>query len=88
MKIIPSKNIVICTRPPQQATKSGLIIPEDDKAKNEVGKVYAIGAGKLPIPVKVGDQIVYAKYTDNKVSIQGEEYNFIWFKDIVGKITN
>lgn len=86
MKILPAKNVVICTKPEAKPTKSGLVLPDDDKAKNEVGKVYAIGKGKLSIPLKVGDEIVFRKYTDNKVDIDGDEFNFIDFKDIMSKI--
>lgn len=87
MKILPSKNIIICLKVPPEKTKSGLILHEDEKARSEVGIVYAIGAGKLPMSIKIGDKIVYRKYTDNKVSIAGDEYNFIEFKDITGKVT-
>lgn len=86
MKILPARNIVICVTPPATPTKSGLLVPKDDKAKNEVGKVYVIGEGKPPIKIKVGDKVVYMKYTDNRVEIEGDEYNFINFKDICGKI--
>ena len=85
-KTLPAKNIVICTNPPAETSKSGLVIPKDDKARNEVGKVYAIGKGKLPIDIKVGDKIIFMKYVDNRVDVGGEEFNFISFKDICGKI--
>lgn len=88
MEILPSKRIIICTPPPAE-TSSGLSLATGDGKKTEetiLGKVFAIGEGKLPMDIAVGDTIVYRRYTDNKIFIETEEYNFISFKDIVGVV--
>jgi chaperonin GroES len=83
-KILPAEKVVICKDVPEMTTKSGLYTPSEEKP--ELGKVYAIGKGKLPISIKVGDIIAYRKYTDNQVTIVGENYNFISFKDVLAVI--
>lgn len=88
MKITPSKKFIICTNPSESKSKSGLIISDPEKGKKpELGVVYAIGEGKVPMDIKVGDRIVFRRYADNRISIDGQEYNFISFKDIVGVVS-
>lgn len=87
MKILPSKRTIICTEIKDKTTSSGLMLPEGEKGKeSELGVVYAIGEGKLPMDIKVGDTIVFRRYTENKVFIESERFNFIDFKDIVGVV--
>ena len=87
MNILPAENTVICKNPPESKTKSGLHLASDKKP--ELGVVVAIGKPDkerevLPIEMKVGDTIVFRRYADNRIFIEGEEFNFIDFKDIVG----
>jgi len=86
MRLIPSKEIIICQSDEQQKTSSGLILADSKKDKPEMGVIVKIGLGKLPLKVKIGDRIVFRRYTDNKVLIDAMEYNFIQFKDILGVI--
>lgn len=83
MKLYPAAKTVICTDPPPEKLKSGIQMIAQEKGEPEVGIVYAIGTGKLPINIKIGDKIVYRKYTENKVFIGGARYNFVRFEDIV-----
>ena len=86
MKIKAGFNTVICTNPPEEKTKSGLSLTTGDK-KPELGLVYAVGEpvdDAVKPNVKVGDVVVFRKYADNRIFVQGKEYNFIDFKDIVG----
>ena len=76
--IIVSKNVVVLTPPENQKTKSGLIL-QDTENKTEFGVVYAIGEGKKPCNFQVGDSVVFRKYTDNRVFIEGQELNFVRF---------
>lgn len=86
MKILPSKKIIICTKPSNEIS-SGIIVSASENDKEpELGIVYAIGEGNLPLDVKIGDVIVFRRYTDNKILIETEEFNFISFKDIVGVV--
>lgn len=87
MKLYPAKNIVICVTPPPEKTKSGLDLVRDKKG-GQIGIVYAVGEpieekDKLPFQLKVGDKVVFRKYGENLAEIQGVEYNFVTFPDIV-----
>lgn len=89
MEIKPSKKIVICTEVKDSKTGAGILLSiDDEQSKPEMGIVYAIGEGTLPIEINVGDTIIYRKYTENKVFVQTEAFNFIDFKDIVGVVSN
>jgi chaperonin GroES len=64
----------------KETTKSGIIIPDTAKEKPQQGKVLAVGNGKilengtkLALDVKVGDKILFGKYTGNDIKIDGEE---------------
>lgn len=86
-KIIPAKNYVIL-RPKEEKTPSGLDIVKHDKDMPQIGTVYKIGKGKLPLVMKVGDTAIYQKYMTNKTFIAqlGEEFDFIKFENIVAVI--
>ncbi|MEK9168046.1 MAG: co-chaperone GroES [Patescibacteria group bacterium] len=75
-------------------TKSGIIIPETvSKEKPEQGKVIAVGLGRvtdegkrIPISVKKGDTVLFAKYAPDEVKIDGEEYFIISESSILAVI--
>ena len=66
-------------------TESGIILPETvDKEKSEQGEVVAVGPGKvgddnerIPLPVKVGDRVVFSKFGYDEVTVGDEEYLLI-----------
>jgi len=64
----------------EEKTKSGIVLPDSAKEKPQEGVVIAVGAGKIvdgkkiPLEVKVGDKIIYAKYRGTEVKVEGEEY--------------
>ncbi|REE02138.1 co-chaperone GroES [Marinoscillum furvescens] len=70
----------------EEKTASGIIIPDTAKEKPQRGEVVAIGTGKKdePINVKVGDQVLYGKYSGTEVSIDGKEYLIMKEADIYG----
>lgn len=89
--LTPWEDVLICTEPPEDVTEQGVYVGTgggDEKKKPEKGIVFAIGPvsgkDKLPIDVKVGDLIFYERYTANKISDAGTEYNFVRFKYIMG----
>jgi len=84
-ELIASKKVVICVNPKMQKSKSGLDLPTAEN-KPETGEVIVIGEGQKPFDFKVGDTIVYRKYTENKIFIGGTEYNFVRFLDILGAV--
>ncbi len=77
----------------EERTKGGIIIPDTAKEKPMQGKVVAVGPGGrdesgklLPMDVKVGDKVLYGKWSGTEVKIDGEEYLIIKESDILGII--
>jgi len=77
----------------EDKTKGGIIIPDSAKEKPAEGKVIAVGAGrlkkdgtKLPMEVKKGDRILFAKYGGTEVKIDGEEHLIMKEEDVLGVI--
>ncbi len=68
----------------EEKTASGIIIPDTAKEKPQRGKVVAVGTGKKdePITVKVGDEVLYGKYSGTEVQIEGKEYLIMRESDI------
>lgn len=71
-----------------EKTASGLFIPDTAKEKPQKGKVIAVGDGvkDKPVTVKVGDQILYGKYSGTEITIDGKEYLIMRNSDIFGII--
>ncbi len=69
-------------------TASGIIIPDTAKEKPQRGEIVAIGTGKKdePLNVKVGDQVLYGKYSGTEITIEGTEYLIMKEADIYGVI--
>ncbi|MBX7093984.1 MAG: co-chaperone GroES [Flavobacteriales bacterium] len=65
-------------------TAGGIIIPDTAKEKPQQGKVVAVGNGKKdePLTVKVGDTVLYGKYSGTEISIDGREYLIMRESDI------
>ena len=68
----------------EEKTASGIIIPDSAKEKPQRGKVIAIGNGKKdePITVKVGDSVLYGKYSGTEINVAGQEYLIMRESDI------
>ena len=68
----------------EEKTASGIIIPDTAKEKPQKGKVIAVGTGKKdePLTVKVGDQVLYGKYSGTEISIEGRDYLIMRESDI------
>ncbi len=81
MKVRPLHDRMLVRRIEEKETaKSGIIIPDSAKEKPQQGKVLAVGNGKilengkkLALDVKVGDRILFGKYTGSEIKIDGEE---------------
>ena len=69
-------------------TASGIIIPDTAKEKPQKGKVIAVGEGlkDKPVTVKVGDSILYGKYSGTEIILEGKEYLIMRNSDIFGII--
>ncbi|MEL7147571.1 MAG: co-chaperone GroES [Bacteroidota bacterium] len=70
----------------EEKTASGIIIPETAKEKPQRGVVEAVGTGKEdePLTVKVGDTVLYGKYSGTEISIDGTDYLIMKESDIYG----
>jgi chaperonin GroES len=92
MKIRPLQDRVLIKRvTEEEKSKGGIIIPDSAKEKPMEGKVVAVGKGKvledgkiLPLDVKAGDRILFAKYAGNEIKIDGEEHLIIKEEEILG----
>ncbi len=76
----------------EQRTPSGLVIPDTAKEKPQLGDVLAVGPGdfqdgeRVPMDVKVGDQVVYSKYGGTEVKYEGEDYLILSSRDVLAVI--
>jgi len=93
MKIRPLHDRVIVKRIEEdQKTKGGIIIPDTAKEKPAQGEVMAVGPGKtkdgkkVPMSVKIGDKVLYSKYSPQEVKVDGQEYLIISEEDILAVI--
>jgi len=92
MKIRPLQDRVIVKRiAEEEKTKGGIIIPDAAKEKPQQGKIIAVGKGKVnddgkltPLDVKVGDKVLFAKYSGSEVKLDGEEHLIMREEDILG----
>ncbi len=76
-----------------ETTKGGIIIPDSAKEKPQEGEVVAVGSGRIsedgkitPLDLKVGDKILFAKYSGTEVKVEGEDYLILREDDVQGVI--
>lgn len=76
-----------------EKTKGGIILPDTAKEKPQEAKVIAVGPGKLsskgktvPIDVKVGDTIIFSKYTGSEIKLGDKEYLIVDADDILAVV--
>jgi chaperonin GroES len=74
----------------EQKTQGGIVLPDTAKDKPQEGEVVAVGPGRLlengtrvPPTVKVGDRVVFAKYSGTEVKVDGQEYLIMRETDIL-----
>ncbi|MCS7217415.1 MAG: co-chaperone GroES [Thermus sp.] len=75
-------------------TKGGIVLPDTAKEKPQKGKVIAVGSGrilengqKVPLEVKEGDIVVFAKYGGTEIEIEGEEYVILSERDLLAVLS-
>jgi chaperonin GroES len=94
MNIRPLHDRIIVERIEEEAkTAGGLIIPDTAKEKPQQGRVIAAGKGKvteegkvLSMDVKVGDKVLFGKYSGTEIKLEGTEYLIMREDDILGVI--
>ena len=77
----------------EEKTSGGILLPDTAKQKPQQGKVIAAGPGKLNddgarilLAVKVGDTVLYGKYSGSDVEVNGKEYKILRESDILAKL--
>jgi chaperonin GroES len=83
--------VVVQAAPAETMTASGLYIPETAQEKPQKGTIVAVGPGKyaeltgnlIPMTCKVGDEVLYGKYTGTEINIDGKEYLIMRESDIL-----
>lgn len=90
LKVRPLHDRIIVKRlDEEQKTKGGIIIPDSAKEKPQEGEVLAVGNGKIlddgkkvALDVKVGDKVLFSKYSGTEIKVDGEEYLIIKEDDV------
>jgi chaperonin GroES len=92
MKLKPlHDNVIVKPLSEEKTTKSGIVLPETVSGeKPEKGEVLAVGPGKrtesgnlLPIGVKVGDKVIFKKYSPDEIKLDKQEYLLLSESDIL-----
>lgn len=90
LNIRPLRDRLIVRRGEElEKTKGGIIIPETAKEKPQEAEVVAVGSGRvdesgkvIPLDVKVGDRVLFGKYSGDEIQIEGEDYLILQENDI------
>ncbi|MFN8651051.1 MAG: co-chaperone GroES [Gemmatimonadales bacterium] len=93
LKIQPLEDrVVIIPDDEGETMRGGLYIPDTAKEKPTQGEILAVGPGRVekgervPVDVKVGDKVLYGKYSGTNITIEGEEVVILKVSDILAKI--
>src|SRR5271157_289828 len=83
--------IVVKRTEEQEATRNGIVIPDSAKEKPQEGEVLAVGRGKrledgtlVALDVKVGDRVLFGKYSGTETKVVGTEYIIMREDDVLG----
>ena len=86
--------VVVKPKAKEEITKSGIVLPDTAKERPQEGTIIAVGTGRvlddgkrLPMEVKVGDSILFAKYAGTEVKLDDEEVLILSEKDILAIVT-
>lgn len=91
MKLQPLHDrIVVEAAPKEEKTAGGIILPDTAQEKPQRGDVLAVGPGKrldsgqiAPVDVKIGDTVLYGKYSGTEVTVSGKDYVILRAEDIL-----
>lgn len=82
--------VIIAVKDEEEQTVGGIVLASNAKQKPQTGKVVAIGEGtltndgkRIPLPVKVDDEVIYDKYAGSEVEYAGDQYLVLHAKDIM-----
>lgn len=90
MKLRPlGDRVVIKKVEAEETTKSGIVLPGSAKEKPQVAEIIAVGPGgvvdgkEIKMEVKVGDKVIFSKYSGNEIKMDGEEYTILRQEDLL-----
>lgn len=94
MKIRPlDDRVVVKPLDVEEKTPGGIVLPDTAKEKPQTGEVLSVGPGKLlkdgkrgELSLKVGDRVIYGKYSGTEIKVEGEELKILRESDILGKL--
>ncbi|MEZ2408983.1 co-chaperone GroES [Bosea sp. RCC_152_1] len=94
MKFRPLHDRVVVKRiDAEEKTRGGIIIPDTAKEKPQEGEIFAVGAGArdetgklVPLDVKVGDRVLFGKWSGTEVKIDGQDLLIMKESDIMGVV--
>ena len=89
MKLVPlGDRVVLKQLVAEETTKSGIVIPGQEKEKPQQAEVIAVGPGtdKVKMEVKKGDQVIYSKYSGTEVKLDDEKFIVVKQEDILAII--
>lgn len=85
--------IVVQPSPREELTRGGIVLPDTAQEKPQEGKVIAVGPGRrsdagklIPLEVKEGDTVLYAKYGGTEVRLDDTDYLILSERDILAKL--
>ncbi|NLK42336.1 MAG: co-chaperone GroES [Planctomycetes bacterium] len=92
MKLVPLEDrIVVKPQEAEEKTAGGIVLPDTAREKPLMGKVIAVGPGKLldngnraPMNVKKNDVVLYGKYSGSDIEIDGQEYKILRESEVLG----
>ncbi len=93
MKLLPlGDRVVLKQSVAEETTKSGIVLPTQAKEKPQYAEVIEVGPGiivdgeKVPMEVKVGDKVIYARYAGTEVKLGEDEYIIVKQSDILAVV--
>ncbi len=94
MKLKPlGDRLIVRAIEEEEATASGIVLPDTAKEKPQKGKVLAVGDGKIddngarvPLDVIEGDEVLYSKYGGTEIKVDGEELLVLRESDVLAKV--
>ena len=93
-KLVPlGDRVVVLPKQKEEVTKSGIVLPDTAKEKPQEGEIIAVGPGrvldngtKLPMELKVGQSVLYAKYAGTEFKVEEEEYLILREPDVLAVV--
>jgi chaperonin GroES len=92
MKVRPLHDRLLVKRVEEEETAvGGIVIPDTAKEKPQRGEVFAVGTGRrtkdgkiIPLDIRVGDQILFGKFSGSEIVVDGDEYLVMREDDVLG----